>query len=608
MAGRPGLTPGRSFPYCPPFENLTRPDFRGAANMAAITGARMEVVPSRRVLTGVDHLRLAGLLAAAVAVHAWLLGHTAVTARDGIGFARYALALQSPHAANPPPGRYCKDEELPPKVDTPVDVIRRAEHPPGYPVAVWLTAKVVRNTTDLPLPESTLLAARLASAFAGVLLVVPMYLLGRMLFGRNIAFAAALLFQVLPVPARVTSDGLTEGVYLLGAVTALTLGVRAVRRPAIGGFLSCGVATGCTYLVRPEGLMVAAAVGLVAGWLGLVHRWPRSAALGRLAALGVGVALVAAPYILLIGKVTNKPAANQAFDPLQKRFSQAGDAAPVGGPLFASWWKVRDGAGPVEIVLPAVTHTIRETTKAMHYAVAGLAVAGLIALRRRILAEPGLAVLIALAGVNLAVLIAKGSSSYFVNGQRTFYLSERYTLLLVVVGCYFAAAALEPLTALLSRVPKLGGVFGGRLASCGLLAAVVASALPTTLKPMHAQREGFKHAGEWFKREVEDKWLAENDGKEKPAPYPKLIDPFEWAGWYSGRTLYFIPPCDPPSTVVYAIIDNKAREEDHERLPRLDIAKNVARDGRAELVYSWPENVHPKDAAVHVYRLDERAK
>src|SRR5207249_2546738 len=87
--------------------------------------------------------------------------------------------------------------------------------------------------TPLPLPESTLLAAQLVSAIAGVLLVVPTYLLGRMLFGRNVGFAAALLFQVLPVPARITSDGLAEGLYLLGSATALVIGVR----PAVVGIL-----------------------------------------------------------------------------------------------------------------------------------------------------------------------------------------------------------------------------------------------------------------------------------------------------------------------------------------------------------------------------------
>ena len=66
-----------------------------------------------------------------------------------------------------------------------------------------------------------LLATQVASSVAGVLLVIPMYLLGRMLFGRFAGFAGAALFQLLPVPAHVTADGLTEALYLLCAVSAV---------------------------------------------------------------------------------------------------------------------------------------------------------------------------------------------------------------------------------------------------------------------------------------------------------------------------------------------------------------------------------------------------
>src|SRR5262249_31804118 len=162
------------------------------------------------------------------------------------------------------------------------------------------------------------------------------------------------------VPARVTSDGLAEATYLLAGCTALALGVRAVRRPGTGVFLSCGLVVGLTYLVRPEGLMVAGAVGLVVGWLGLLRRWPRDLALGRLAALGVGVALVAAPYMIFIGKITNKPTGSEILAPIQGprgmlRTGEPGHGAVarVGGPVFGAWWTVSDGAGPLGLIWPA---------------------------------------------------------------------------------------------------------------------------------------------------------------------------------------------------------------------------------------------------------------
>jgi hypothetical protein len=567
--------------------------------MAAIVGGRIEAVAPRRSLFGPDYLRLAVLAAVSVAVHGWLIGHTAVTARDGLGFARYALAIQSPHASVVP-----WDASR-----TALDVIKSQEHPPGYPVAIWLTAKFVRHLTPLPLPDSTLLAAQLVSAIAGVLLVVPTYLLGRMLFGRNVGFAAAVLFQVLPVPARITSDGLAEGLYLLVSATALVFGVRAVRRPGVGGFLLCGLTCGAGYLVRPEGLMVAVAVGAVAAWLGFTRKWPRDLTLGRLIALAVGVALVAGPYMLLIGKLTNKPGApvpNFISPREQMGKAHFGATLPgVGrGAVFAAWWQIPSDAGPVGVVRPAVVGILEETGKGLHYAAAGLALLGLFALRRRIAAEPGLGVLLALVGLNVLVLLGLGATGYYVRGKHTGYVSERHTVLIVMVGCLFAAAALQSFSAWTGRGPRLG-----RLAAAGLLVLLVGTALPSTLKPLHPHREGYKHAGRWLKQQ-HTAWLAENEARppEQREQPPGVYDPFEWSDWYSERTLYTKQlPANPD--LAYAVIDNtKTRPDAHERLPTLDDALKIKNDGRAKLMYWWPEDVPEGKAAVHVYLLDTRKK
>ena len=206
----------------------------------ALVGGRMEAVAPKRSLFGPDYLLLAGLVLVSLGIHVWLVANTKVTARDSIGFARYALRIQSPESSNPDKPADARRLKI--------DVSREAEQPPGYPVAVWVAAKFVRRSTDLSLPESTLLATQIANAIAALLLVVPTYLIGRMLFSRSVGFSSALLFQVLPVPARITSDGLSEGVYLLAVATSLMLAVRAVRRPGVGGFLLTGLAIGASYL------------------------------------------------------------------------------------------------------------------------------------------------------------------------------------------------------------------------------------------------------------------------------------------------------------------------------------------------------------------------
>jgi hypothetical protein len=538
----------------------------------------MEVVPRKRSLFAPDYARLAALVAVSVAVHAWLLAHTAVTARDSLGFARYALNLQSPHAT--------------PEGDKPdrtmIDVIKEHQHPPGYPLAVWAAAKVVRSVWAAPHADTTLLATQLVNSLAAVLLVVPTYLIGRMLFDRSVGFAGALLFQTLPVGAQVTADGLTEGVYLLGAAVALMLAVRAARRPGVGGFLLTGLSVGAAYLVRPEAALIAAALGLVALILGARKNWPRGATLGRLIALSVGFALVAGPYMLLIGGISNKPTAKDIVspganvNPKEKLLNgRETGAAPArgGGPLFAAWLDDPNASRPVW----AVKAVVKETGKTMNYAPAVFAVIGLFLFRRRLAVEPGLAVLVVLVAVNAALLVVVG----VVKG----YVSERHALLISMIGCIFAAAALEPLTAAFATFPGVGRLWSGRFATTGLLLALVATGLPGSLKSAHQNRVGHKHAGEWLRPILKDH-VDRNEAV-------IVLDPFCWVGWYSGHTLYFEPPHDPKTRVHYAVVERNSPTP-HSRLPALPHAEVFAASGK--LVYHWPEDVPADRARVHIYK------
>src|SRR5690349_18183319 len=134
-------------------------------------GGRLEAVAPRRVTDTADRVRLLALLGVAVAVHAWVLTHTRVTARDSIGFARIALQFENPKAA------------LGPGADV-VAVLMQSQHPPGYPLAVLAASWPVRAAYHADLPDQMLLSAQVASCVAAVLLVFPTYWLGRMLFGK----------------------------------------------------------------------------------------------------------------------------------------------------------------------------------------------------------------------------------------------------------------------------------------------------------------------------------------------------------------------------------------------------------------------------------------
>ena len=469
-----------------------------------------------------------------------------------------------------------------------VDVVRRAEHPPGYPVAVLVVSKVVRAVTDLPLPDAMLRAAQLANALAGVLLVFPTYFLGRLLFGRAAGFAAALLVQVLPVFAHTTSDGLSEGVYLVAVTAALFLGVRAVRRPGVGPFLLTGLCVGATYLIRPEGLLVAGAVGLVAAGLAFARKWPADAALARLTALAVGLGLVAGPYAILIGRLTNKTTPRQMFSPSDAskgpiwKGQPQGRGPAAGVPVFAVWWDESTDGGSCRTWW-AARAVAKEVAKTTFYVPAALGLLGVIVLRRRLPSDPGLMVLLLMAGMHAGVLVVMASSKG--------YVSERHTLVIGVVLCLFAAAVLDPLAVALSRLPVVGRLWAGRYASAGLLTAVVLAALPATLKPLHPHRAGHKHAGEFLAAAVQ--------------PGETVIDPFSWAEWYAGRSLYQIPADPNPAqeTVRWVVMERTAHENAHTRLPRMEAAERVVndKDNPPAVAFAWPPGP-VEEAKVVVYR------
>ena len=535
-------------------------------------GGELQTIPRRQWLLGPDYLRLVILLTVAAAVHIWLVKHTAIPARDALAYAREALNLSNPNATV---------EDGQPRQR--IEVIRDSVHPPGYPLAIWITEKALRSGTKLSLAERSLLAAQLANALAGTLLVIPMYLIGRILFGRNVGFAGALIFQVLPVPARMTSDGLSEGLYLLVVATAVLVAVRTARKPGIGGFLLCGMVTGMSYLVRPEGLLVAIAAGAVILISGLIRRWPRDVALGRLTALGVGVALVAVPYMVLIGKLSNKATAEYLLTPSNENRGRLGlwqvetRANGIRGPIFAAWWNPEQDAGKSRAVW-AIRAVWTEVLKSLHYVVGILAVFALVAHRRQLFApDHGLWMLLTLGGLNLLLLVYLASCAG--------YVSERHTVLFVMLSSILAAAALEPLSRFVADLPGVGRLVlwpPGMPAT--LLIALVGCALPYTLKPLHPHREGHKHAGLWLADQL----------KGRDGDY--LIDPLSWAEWYAGRTLYQPVVYHGRPEYIWVVVE-QGKESPHSRLPQWEEAVRLTRDRQP--VYRWPE-VGP---AVEVYKL-----
>ena len=413
------------------------------------------------------------------------------------------------------------------------------QHPPGYSLAVAIVSKPVRYLTDMDLPSQMLLATQITSSIAGILMLFPVYWVGRTMFGKFAGFAAAAMTQCLPVFARVTSDGLTEGLYLFLFATTLMLGVRAVRTPAIGSFLLTGWGVGFTYLVRPEGMLVGLGVGIAGFGLGLIGRWPRGHTVGMLTALVVGFGLAAGPYMYLIGGLSNKPIDRQRFHRSNRAMNLvAQEAAPhAGGPLFAAWY-VPGKDGPKAVW--AVGAIFKEGMKAIHYVPAFLALGGLWFVRRRLWAEPWLAVPIICLGINLAIIVALVAMKTDAAGRS--YVSERHMMPIALVGLLFAAGALEPFGKWLGTRVGLPPM----TVAWGVLLAIGLSSLPAIAKPLHENRAGHVEAGRWLRAHA--------------TPADTIVDPFAWAVFFAGRTFYDIPP-DPNGGGLHAVLEGADQDK-----------------------------------------------
>ena len=480
------------------------------------------------------------------------LATTEVTARDSIGYIHIAWRLE----------HYNWRQVIP---DIP-------QHP-GYPFAVLAASLPARLLFPNDLPYAMQLAAQLASAAASILLVAPLYWLGVQLFNRRIAFGAVLLFQCLPCSGRILADGLSEGVFLLFAVTALATALHSLRTGSLLGFAVTGAASGLAYLTRPEGLIIPAAAGLTLLAMQAFARWRRP----WLRVLAFGVVMTAAvltiggPFMILIGGLTNKNSANAMMKDAAAEATPPAQDGVADGPILAVWWQ-GDVNGASGRYLWGLTTLAEVLSKAFFFVLWIPALIGLICFHRRIRTDPG-------AWMVLLVCAVLGCLLYRV-AVRMGYLSDRHTILILACGLLWTAAAVDGAGQVLARFlasgrPALAAKWwadGRAWAVCLLLVAACAP-LVRTLEPLHGDRVGFRAAGYWL--------------RDHARPDETIFDPFGWAGYYAGR--YFRPEADhyfreedfPAGPWNYVVLEEGANKHSH--LVTVTMAENLAHSAGREI-------------------------
>lgn len=517
-----------------------------------------------------DWFLLGLLVLLASSIHAWMIAHTAVAARDSIGFIRYAWHLQ-----HKPWG----------------EVMREELHPPLYPLTVAAVSMPVRQIVPGSDSLTMQLSAQLASSIAGVLLVIPMFYIGKELFDRSVGFWSALLFHCLPVGSRALSDGLAEGIYLLLAATLFLFALRGLRSGSALRLGVCGIAGGLAYLARPEGVLLVLCTGAVLLGMQAVRAWrkPWARVLTCAASLSVGAIAVSLPYMITIGGFTNKTSTLWLWQSLREMVACAPDTdvtrpahegvnvIPL-ATVLAAWRPNWSQGNHVGNLAWGVEQYLKEIGKGFHYVAWLPALLGLWWFRQRLRVVPGVWVMLLVCGLQTLVLLRLA----IVAG----YISERHSVMFVLCGSFWAVAGMQELARRLSERWQAAPMTARRIELVGMLALAVVG-LPSTLKTLHPSRAGFRAAGLWLAEHVE--------------PTDEVLDPFCWSHYYAGKVFVEDGPRQDSDPFIkgYVVLDNIYSKDHHSHLPALPLAERLAAKG--QLVYHWPVHRAAQDALVFVY-------
>ncbi len=415
-------------------------------------------------MTPTLELRRLGLLMLAAAILlGWLAAHTAIFYTDGLRYIAQARTIDNGSLAQ--------------------GLVRSVDHP-VYPLAILAVHRVRGGGS----PHDWQRAAQLASVVAGVLLVIPLYLIALELFGCLSAWLACLLIYLVPYSGHVMADALSEGTFLLFWSFGVWASLKLLRTGRLAWLVPVVVATALAYLTRPEGLVIllslAAALVVLAFCPSL--EFPTSTRRWALGLLLVGSLAAAGPFMILKGGISSKPSMSRLLGLASKAGAMAVERER---PLDPE----QRVSKTVFLAARAVTRAVATATTVPLLLLAPL---GIVACCR---SQAGRRAWIFL-GIMLVVSVLALMRVHAMAG----YCTPRHALVVAWILILAGGAGLERVIAALARwasrwlsdrwsTRQLEGalatiVLGGWLLACG----------PALAAPIDSGFAGYRRAGEWL--------------------------------------------------------------------------------------------------------------
>ena len=216
-------------------------------------------------------------------LHVVGMARTPLPAQDGLKFLRVAHNLQTQPWS---------------------DVVRSSDQHPLYSALVAMFEPVVSIVIHSR-PDAWRVAAQGVSMIAALVMLWPLHRMTARIVDERTANLAIFFYTLLPFPAAIGHDTLSDSLALSLTVGALCLGESTLRTNSWRSAIGCGVLAGLGFLTRPEVALVPPVVAIAA-----VFRWrswsEELAVVGRLSVMASAILVFVGGYALVKGELSEK--------------------------------------------------------------------------------------------------------------------------------------------------------------------------------------------------------------------------------------------------------------------------------------------------------------
>jgi len=354
---------------------------------------------------------------------------------------------------------------------------------PLYPFLVGVAGRWVPNLEW---------AGKGVASLFSVLLVIPVYWIGKRFFGRDVAFFSTLLLAIHPYLRRFSGDVLKESTYLFFLAVAIGFALRAFQRNRVSAYFFIPFFSALPYLVRPDGVEVLVAVFIATLFL-VPFEGPEKRRRAILFLI-LSSLLLFLPHLLYLKAVTGEWALSKTKD-LATLFGYQGTTGgvPLVTRLLYSFKKLN-----LEII--AVYHPLF------------LFLLGIGLLRRRSIPwrmEEKFLLLLSALHYGILFLLILNTTGWSMNEASQDHLfSGRHVLPLVLFTIYWVGGGLLTLHRWVCEtlnawgwLPRWGDTGRGRAVWAVFLAGMLFITLPKTLKPNRYEKLPEKWAGIWIQNQ-----------------------------------------------------------------------------------------------------------